>query len=209
MNFTVGLLVSLAACSSNDGAPADEPEHTPSSSGGGEHTEAPAEDPVAETQPTSDPTLEEASGEFEWLMFHDIQGLHGGRALYIRPDGTMVAQKVSVGEPYGLRDNRFEGALDADARARIAELLVEHDVRAMVVPNRPGIPDEARAVLVVRFRDGTVTHLAKWNGVRYEPFSALYRHLMGIADALAAGSPSHEGAFDYSWRPDGVTWPPL
>ena len=208
MRQAAGLLLFLAACSSNDGAPADEPEHTPSSSGGGEHAEARAGDPVAQAQPNSNPTLEEASGEFEWLMIHNIQGLYGGRALYIRPDGTTVAQKVVIGDE-DLRDHHFEGALDAGARARIADLLVEHGFRSMAVPDRLGIPDETRTVLVVRFRDGTVTQLSKWDEDRYEPFDALSGHLMGIADALAAGRSSHEGAFDYAWRPDGVTWPPL
>lgn len=161
-----------------------------------------AEEPPVTTAPPNDNT----SGDFEWLMLRDVQGLYGGRVIYVLPDGSLVAQKVMPG-PGGLHDQRSEGSLDADGRRRLADLLVEHELRTMEVPSRLGVPDESLAVLTVRFRDGAVVNAQKWNGVAHAGFSAIYGHLMGIATELAPQA-SAPVRYDHGWRPEGVNWSP-
>jgi len=149
----------------------------------------------------------EAVLEVESLMLHDIQGLYGGRALYIRPDGSAVVQDVRVGADDGLEDRRFEfhvpeAELDAFARA-----LRETGFREREFPDRLGIPDEARAVLWVRFMDGEARGVGQWEGARHPAFSAVVAPLAELMDRAARGPAYATVPYDHAWRPDGVAWP--
>lgn len=145
--------------------------------------------------------------EFAWLMLTDIQGLYGGRALYVLPNDGFVVQIVGP-SPHGLEDRRYTGALSEAQRAGITALLEQHDLRTMQVPQRPGIPDEVLVQLNVGFADGTEAQAAKWSGVAHEGFSALYGHLVVLAKALPkTGEASPVVPYDHRWRPEDVTWP--
>jgi hypothetical protein len=197
MRFVPLVFLLLGACSCSGGQATQEQRQPPASSGDASTAEAPPKG--------GDASTDAASSGFAWLMLHDVQGMFGGRALYLRPDGSVVVQVVAV-EEAGLVDRHFETRLDDEARAGIAGLLQEHEFQKMLVESRPGIPDEARAVIAVGYGDGSEHTVAKWAGVSHEGFSALYGHLVGIVDKAASGEPSHTGAFDYHWRPGGADW---
>ncbi|MEE2750137.1 MAG: hypothetical protein VX519_01800 [Myxococcota bacterium] len=200
MRFNPAVFLLLGACSCNGGKATQEQGQPPASSG---------EVSTKEALPIGgDASPEATSSGLAWLVLHDVQGLYGGRALYLRPDGSVVVQVVAV-EEAGLVDRHFETSLDDEARAGIAKLLEEHDFQKMLVESRPGIPDEARAVIAVGYGDGGQHSVAKWAGVSHEGFTALYGHLVSIADKAATGEPIYTGAFDYNWRPDGADWSSL
>jgi hypothetical protein len=186
--FTLVMLAIAGSCAETNGRPAERPE-----------TAEPA------TRVVEDPP----SSDFTWLMLHDIQGLYGGRALYIRPDGSVIVQVVESREPDGLEDARYEGALDAGARTRIVEALTAADFRNLDVPDRLGVPDEARAVLVVRYADGVVHRAAKWQDDEHAEFVRITTVVMEVARMITASSAPMRVPFDWEWRPSGVDWPPL
>ena len=101
---------------------------------------------------------------------------------------------------------RHSGTLTPTQMGGLAQALHDADFLHMTVPDRPGIPDEARAVLVVRFTSGKERRLAKWEGVGHSGFDALNRFMRSLTDELAQTGTSERMEFDGEWSPEGP-WP--
>jgi hypothetical protein len=185
------LLASLVGCSGGTTTASVQPSTTSASADEGTMCEA------------------DCDGDtIEWLMFHDIQGLHGGTALYVSGD-SVVAVVATPGES-GLVEQRFEAALTPADRLAIDTWLGEVNFWQMSVASRPGVPDEARSVVAARSSDGTQHQVAAWDGQRdHAAFWRLASHLRGRARAMVNGAPAYEGSLDYAWRPTGTAWPAL
>lgn len=142
------------------------------------------------------------------FFVHDIQGLHGGWAMYVHGDRATVVEVDPREAARGER--RWERPVDAQwletARTAVASALVAE------VPDRPGIPDEARTVIVATAPDG-VRRNAAWEGQRDPSLLAFWspvQELRRLSRVLVADAePSFVGRFDYTWRPTGVEWPSL
>lgn len=160
--------------------------------------------PAPEVPPARGPAAVEPPSEpIEWLVLDDIQGLFGGRALYVAGDGA-VALRVVRPEERGLRERRFEARWPGERMGELQELLARHGVATMVVPERPGIPDEALARLRVRWRSGREHEVSKWESDRHAGFDEVYGRLMGwLEESAADGRPTFEGAYDSAWSPPG------
>ncbi|HUT33438.1 MAG TPA: hypothetical protein VNE39_08175 [Planctomycetota bacterium] len=115
----------------------------------------------------------------ERVVLRDVQGLWGGRDLWLRGDGRLI---VNVVDPrkgdkavsqYGLQ-------LPGDQVAATAKLVAERHFLKIEIPNRPGVPDEARPTITVRLTDGTEKTVAKWANDKHADFDALYKHLLAL-----------------------------
>jgi hypothetical protein len=153
--------------------------------------------------PTTEPAARTEPAQIEWLLWHDIQGLFGGRALYLKSDGTALARIVER-RP----ELRHRGALTPAQMKTLAQALHDADFLHTTVPDRMGIPDEARAVLVVRFASGEERRLEKWAGVRHGGFDAINSLMRTLTDHLAQTGSSERTDFDGEWQPEGP-WPDL
>lgn len=128
------------------------------------------------------------------LTLRDVQGLWGGRDVWIGADGAAHVRVVDRGA-----ETRFQGKVPIDA---LQALLAKHDLRAIRIPDRPGVPDEARPVLILR-TEKDVVRVAKWAGQKDADFDALYGWLLTQAEAVARSPALHRGRWDPAWKPPG------
>jgi len=160
--------------------------------------------PGASSQAPSPATESGAPARIDWLVYHDIQPLHGGRALYVVGDGAAIARIASPPS-----ERRVHGRLSQERLREIARALHDADFLRMTVPDRPGIPDEARATLLVRFASGQERQVHKWDGVQHEGFAALGRRMRALTEELERGGSAQTVRFDPSWGPEGPWGNPL
>lgn len=137
----------------------------------------------------------------EWLVWHDIQALEGGRALYVASDGRAIARVVEP-EP----EVRARGTLPPERLRELERTLHEVDVLHMTVPDRPGVPDEARAILLVRFASGEERRVEKWDGVAHAGFDAINALMRTLTSELVRDGTTERVPFDPAWHPAGP-WP--
>ncbi len=140
--------------------------------------------------------------DFTRLVLRDVQGLHGGRNVYVGNDGNVTVQAVTPTET-GLREQRFEFRLTDDERQALRQLLVQHPPRKIRIPLRPGIPDQARPEITLVATGGLATTIAKWDDERHPDFDALYARLQHYEAATKKRRPVWEGRYDHDWRPAG------
>lgn len=139
------------------------------------------------------------------LSLNDVQGLNGGRNVYIRGDGVAFAQVVTPKEGSGFQERRFEFTLVARDWEELAKLVENHRFFEIRVPERGGSPDEARPALSLDLWTGEIGSVSKWAGDKHADFDALYAWLIACAESAGKGKPQFEGAYDPEWRPDGFT----
>jgi hypothetical protein len=64
----------------------------------------------------------------------------------------------------------------------VGELVADRGFFKIEIPNRPGVPDEARPTITVRLADGTEKSVAKWANDKHADFDAIYKHLLSLCD---------------------------
>ncbi|MBM4037630.1 MAG: hypothetical protein FJ290_03870 [Planctomycetes bacterium] len=115
----------------------------------------------------------------ERVVLRDVQGLWGGRDLWLSGDGKLI---VNVVDPrkgakavsqYGLQ-------LSVEQLAATAKLVAERGFFKIEIPNRPGVPDEARPTITVRLTDGAEKTVAKWANDKHADFDAIYGRLLSL-----------------------------
>lgn len=131
------------------------------------------------------------------LTLFDVQPLSGGQVLYLRGDGTGIVRIVARGSTI---EKRYVFVLPVAERAVLEALLVRYHFFTLRVPERPGIPDEARPTIDVRLRNGKQHTVAQWANDRHPDFDALYHWLVALVQRVAQGTPIYEGNYDPYWR---------
>ncbi len=117
----------------------------------------------------------------ERVILRDVQGLWGGRDLWLNGDGRLIVNIVDprkrdkAASQYGLQ-------LPGTQLADTAKLVAEHSFFKIEIPNRPGVPDEARPTITVRLTDGTEKTVAKWSNDKHADFDAIYKHLLTLCE---------------------------
>ena len=141
----------------------------------------------------------------------DVQGLFGGQNLFLARDGTTYVQIVrppKVLYPQGgLHEQRFRLSLNQAEVDAFLTLLKKNDFLGIQIPERFGIPDEARPTLQVRFSSGESRTVAKWGNDTHERFDALYTHLLDLAKKAAGMKPIYDGRWEEKWFPEGFGIP--
>jgi hypothetical protein len=147
------------------------------------------------TQPPSDAAF------YRQIVLRDVQGLYGGRNIYVFPDGRVVAQIVTPTET-GLHERRFNMMLTKDQQESLRRLLSQHSLSRIHIPLHPGIPDQARPEITAIYSDGTAITVAKWDDDRHPDFDALYDHLLYFTRQTEKMKPVWEGRYDHEWQPE-------
>lgn len=139
--------------------------------------------------------------EFRRLVLRDVQGLHGGRNVYVSADGTVAVQIVAPTET-GLHERRYEFKLNVDQLKDLRTLLGQHPLARDRVPMRPGIPDQARPEITLYRTGGRSITVAKWDNDQSPDFDAIYTRLLGFEKVAQKKNPVREGEYAPDWRPD-------
>ena len=110
------------------------------------------------------------------LILDDVQALWGGRRVVVEGTGTAVWTTVARGG--GQQTRHF--SLDEQAVQRLFAVCIEVDFLMIVVPERRGVPDEARPVITLVNGNGRRHSIAKWANDKQERFDSLYRALLQL-----------------------------
>ena len=141
------------------------------------------------------------------IVLHDVQGLFGGRRLWAADDRTAIVQVV--GRPpaghSGLWEKRYQFKLSEGEWAEVERLVGAHPQHPPKVPQRPGVPDEARPAIMVVTKAGLIQKAHEWAGDKDADFDPLYDYLLGLC--RTDGEPVREGTYDWAWRPEGFGQP--
>jgi len=133
------------------------------------------------------------------LELHDVQGLWGGRDVYVRGDGAAGVQTVSEAR----EARRVTLTLPPERARALLRLAAEVDVLGAEVPDRPGVPDEARPTLVVVDAAGRRRSIAKWDNDPVPAFDRVRTALLALEQEAAEREPAGADGYDPTWRP----WP--
>lgn len=139
--------------------------------------------------------------QFQRIVLRDVQGLEGGRNVYVRADGAVDVQVVTPTET-GLHERRYAFNLKAADLKVLLSLLEKHPLAKVCVPQRPGIPDKARPEIALHRSGGGITTVAKWEDDRHPDFDAIYIHLLTLAETDQHRKPTWEGEYAPDWRPE-------
>ncbi len=141
-----------------------------------------------------------ASDQF---VLRDVQGLWGGRDLWIKGNGKAVVQFVGrAGRVPGGKAARYTFTVPlADIKALRKHLRTQRFF-AITTPERPGVPDEARPIIFVR-TGGQVAAKAKWANDKHPQFDSIYRRLRRIAKSGRSGKRLGVTKHDFDWSPVG------
>jgi hypothetical protein len=137
------------------------------------------------------------------FVLRDVQGLWGGRDLWIRGDGKAWVQFVGrAGKVPGNGRLRFELTVPP-ARLRALQKEVEAQrFFAITTRKRYGVPDEALPLIYVRLgnREAAKT---KWANDPHPRFDALYQALLRIARTGRSGRKLAVMPTPGDWSPAG------
>jgi hypothetical protein len=141
------------------------------------------------------------------ILLHDVQGLFGGCALWVGEDRTAFIQVVDrppTGAS-GVWEKRYKKKLTDDHWAAIERLVGAHNLLTVKMPERLGVPDEARPIIIFLTRSGTTVKLRKWINDKHPDFDPVYTYLLGICQDQ--GELLQEGQYMWEWCPTGFEQP--
>ena len=94
---------------------------------------------------------------------------------------------------------RYERRVSLTDVQQLEALLAEHKFPQISIPSRPGIPDEARPQIRVRWPDGQEVTKEKWANDKHVGFDAVYAWLRQKASSTAAKRASAWKQYDSAW----------
>ena len=109
------------------------------------------------------------------LELDDVQALWGGRQLLVDGDGMVIVTTVSPG---GNRQRHHYSM--PQAALQLFQLCVNVDLLTIVMPERMGVPDEARPMITLVNANGRRHSVAKWANDKDERFDAVYAALLKL-----------------------------
>jgi len=143
--------------------------------------------------------------EFDQAVLLDVQGLYGGRDLWLSSDGKAVCRFVGQGVP---QETRFEFEASREQLARLRNALQKHGFSSIWVPRRDGVPDEAHPKIFIASGSHQVA-VAKWDNDKNADFDAVYNILLEIAESgkkgkqLPVDKVDRNQNCDWGWKPSG------
>ncbi len=147
--------------------------------------------------------VQTAEKKLDQIILLDIQGLNGGRDLWISTDSKASVCRLVVSSGKGLQETRYEFMVSEKQLSSLCELITKHNFFSIRIKDRYGIPDEARPGVFVK-SGGTTYAVGKWAGDKHKDFDPIYKLLLQIAESGGkSGKETHRGSFDWNWKPDG------
>jgi hypothetical protein len=133
------------------------------------------------------------------ISLRDVQGMWGGRNIFLSRDGTLWVQAVAR----GLQEKRYKLTLSAEAINDLEKFLSEHRVEEIAIKDRPGVPGEGRPTIELTTTEGKVIQKVKWANDKNEQFDTVYKQLILLVPEDGRETPVFSGAFDHNWKPEG------
>jgi hypothetical protein len=125
------------------------------------------------------------------IELYDVQGLWGGRRIFVDGTQRVVVQRIQP----GMFERRYEFAPGEDQIRNILDQFVDNDFLTIRPGERPGIPDEARPRITLVNATGDKWAVEKWAGVKDERFDALYRALLRLEEFTKPLDPVYSGPY--------------
>jgi len=137
------------------------------------------------------------SGPFDKVSLLDVQGLFGGRNVYVSADGVVIVQSVDR----GMYERRFKGRLKPEQLLELSTALTRSGFFTLQIPDRLGVPDEARPTITVTLKSGASRSVARWANDKNAAFDVVYGLLKRFEKQHSSGSPARTGRYNHDWRP--------
>ncbi len=153
------------------------------------------------------------AGNFSKIVLQDVQGLWGGRDLWLSSSGTGMCRVVDHSDDPanpGLQEKRYRIAISQTEVGALRSVLGRWNFVAIESSSRPGIPDEARPRIYLD--DGKKANVAyRWMGDvnKGDAFQEIYVALKKVVETAARGNPVHSGTLDWKWYPEGFPKPEM
>lgn len=155
--------------------------------------------PQAQPQETgaADPGPGNATEQFlgattDWpkcsLQLHDIHPLFGGTDVLVKGDGSGTARVVK--RP---ADTTYELQLTPEESSALRQLLIAKNFVDLKIPERRGVPDEARPQLILTNAAGKTFTLAKWANDKVPAFDYVYETLLAASKTAMEKSAAKTG----------------
>jgi hypothetical protein len=132
------------------------------------------------------------------LELRDVHGLWGGTDVVVEGSGRVVVRVVERTR----EERRYETTIPVGEAVALLRRAVEADLLRVAPPQRPGVPDEARPMLVVRNARGLGRSVLKWENDQVPRFDGVRAALTELARAVQArGQPVPVEATEPAWQP--------
>ena len=142
------------------------------------------------------------SNYFEIVILRDVQGLFGGQNLYLKNNGQIIVQNVQLGkEKPGLEERRYIFSINSKEAEKVNFLINKHKFFDIKIPERLGVPDEARPTITVILSSGESKTISKWFNDVHPDFDAIYSYLIKLTQKVNKMAPDYQGSYDYDWKP--------
>ncbi len=140
------------------------------------------------------------------IELKDVQGLWGGRNIFISGSGRAIVQVVNP-EPekgLGLFEKRYALSLNDSEVKKLINAFVENDFVTIDIKDRPGVPDEARPEIILVNPKGEYCKIAKWANDQNERFDQIYQQILLIQNQTEDLSPVLESKWNWeNFMPEG------
>ena len=133
------------------------------------------------------------------VSLRDVQGMWGGRNIFVSRDGALWVQVVAQ----GLQEKRYKLQLSAEAMKELETFLSQHRVEDIAIKDRSGVPGEGRPTIEFVTTEGKIIQKVKWANDKNEQFDAVYKQLILLVPKDGTEAPVYSGALDQNWKPDG------
>lgn len=137
--------------------------------------------------------------EMTYLSLKDVQGLFGGRNIYINSQGMVWVQVVDKNR----MEKRFQFQMNPQKLNEINLILSKNNYLKFKTNQRMGVPDEAYPVLKVLLTTGEINEVGKWAGDEHPQFDAIYNWLILKVVPPYQSKTIYEGSYQNNWSPPG------
>jgi hypothetical protein len=185
------LIAALAACESP--RPPAEPARSASA--------APATPQPTATPRASASDAPRAAGPFAHVYVYDIDWRSGGRALFLRGDGSGILRVAGKLENNVQNEKRYELSPDPERAKKLHAILESHGAAKMNVDPMQA-PGDVTAIVRLLPNAGSEIGLEGPAG-RNEPFRKLLLELAKALESISTDGihPTHDGNLDPYWTP--------
>jgi len=126
------------------------------------------------------------------IVLLDVQGLFGGRNIYLSFDGVGFVQLVRPGQ----EEKRYRIKLTELELVELKKCIQENDFLNLNIVERLGVPDEAYPTIILIFKDGKSKSVSKWANDTNRQFDALYYWILRQERFVENKKPIYSGAYD-------------
>jgi hypothetical protein len=85
---------------------------------------------------------------------------------------------------------------------RIAESVRDHKLLEMFLPDRAGLPNEAKMMITIELTSGRSHRVSKWANDKHAGFETIYQLLLRRAQESERSELLYQGNYDPRWTPE-------